>query len=101
MKLHKQTIAQLEAMVSALASYRKIEQEREKHRQAALPPEATAEDKAAYTALKGQLATEGQRARETFLKAALPCEATVRQIIKTARAGQAPAKPVGTPKTSP
>ena len=88
MKLHKTTIAQLDAMVMALAIYRKIEVERERHRQAAPAAEASAEEKAAYTAKKGQLATDGQRAREAFLKAALPCETTIRQVIKTAKASQ-------------
>ncbi len=88
MKLHKTTIAQLEAMATALAVYRKIETEREKFRHAALPAEASADEKAAYAAKKGQLATDGQRAREAFLKAALPCETTIRQVIKTAKASQ-------------
>ncbi len=92
LKLHKQTTAQLEAMASLLAAYRKIEQEREAHRQAALPAEASAEDKAAYNARKGQLATEGQRVREQLLKVALPCEAPIRQVVKLAKAGQAQEK---------
>lgn len=89
MKLHKQTIAQLDVMVSALAAYRKAEQEREQHRQEALPDDASAEDKAAYNARKGQLGSESQRTRELFLKASIPCEATIRQFIKLAKAAQA------------
>lgn len=89
MKLHKTTIAQLEAMASALGDYRKAEHERDEHRKTVLPDDASAEEKAAHNQRKSQLGSESQRTRELFLKAAMPCKSTIRQVVKIAKAAQA------------